>query len=93
MAERGAPVSDELEERDRALLAEMVRNLQVRMIGMEREVQRRRSVSSARKTKAEDATPAKGTVDMAGRPRDANFAANERPPGRFKGYLDQLHAS
>ncbi len=71
MAERGAPVSDELEERDSVVLAEMVRNLQIGMIGMEQEVQRRRSVFPARKTNAEDATPAKGTGDMAGRPRDA----------------------
>jgi hypothetical protein len=93
MDERGAPINDELEEREPAVLDEMVRNLQIRMIGMEREVQRRRSVSPARKTNAEDATPAKGTGDMTSRPRDANLAANERPPGSFKGYLDQLHAS
>jgi hypothetical protein len=92
MAERGAPISDELEERDPAVLDEMVRNLQIRMIGMEREVQRRRSESPARKTNKEDATEAKGTGDMAGRPRDENLAANERPPCSFKGYLDQFHA-
>ncbi len=59
MAERGTPVSDELEERDSVVLAEMVRNIQIRMISMEREVQQRRSVSSATKANVEDATAAK----------------------------------
>jgi hypothetical protein len=77
-------VKDELGDTDPTILAEMVRNLQVRMMGMEREVKRHRAKSPGGMEEHPTARVSRATSDV-------NDPANDRPPVSFRGYLDDLH--
>jgi hypothetical protein len=82
--QRAVPMTEELEDMAPAVLAEMVRNLQVRMIGMEREVSRGREATPPREDKPKDRTLSPA------RDRRVNVAARQpsvqKIPGSFQGY-------